>query len=325
MKSGTVRISARAALGLLIIAVLHFAVSIQDLRAEPSQIAFDRLEVKLLVIGHRGAAGLAPENTLAGFMRALEIGVDAVELDVLLSSDEEVVVHHDFRLRPPIAGEAESGRPRERARPAVKDLSLEAIKSHAGNVPTLREVVALLKSPNAEGIQLWVEIKTSPLKPKLSPSSEAIVEAVGQIISENSFIAKTSILAFDWRILKHMQDLAPKIRTIYLSSPSKHLDRVDGGQFKPSPWTGGLLLENYNRSLPRAIKALGGWAWAPKWSQLTTGQIAAAHQLGIRVFVWTVDLPQEMQRFIEMGVDGIISNRPDILRKYTKTLKSFKN
>jgi glycerophosphoryl diester phosphodiesterase len=275
------------------------------------------------MIGHRGAAGLAPENTLAGFIRALEIGVDAVELDVLLSSDGEVIVHHDFRLKSEIPVTRQSRRPGRRERPAVRNLRLENIKSRAASIPTLREVLALLKSPNAEGIRLWIEIKTSPVKPKLSPSPGTIVKAVERVISENNFAARASILAFDWRILKHMQDLAPKIPTIYLTSPSKHLDRVEGGEFRPSPWTAGVLLENYNRSLPLAIKALGGWAWAPKWTQLTAGQIAEAHQLGIRVFVWTVDAPREMQRFIEMGVDGIITNRPDILQKHIKNLKSL--
>jgi glycerophosphoryl diester phosphodiesterase len=63
----------------------------------------ERLKKRIYVIGHRGAAGLAPENTLAAFKRALNLGVHAVELDVLLTSDKELIVHHDYRLKPEIA------------------------------------------------------------------------------------------------------------------------------------------------------------------------------------------------------------------------------
>jgi glycerophosphoryl diester phosphodiesterase len=69
----------------------------------PAGSAAANPSVRPLVIGHRGAAGLLPENTLAAFRRGCELGIDAIELDVLMSADGELVVHHDFRLRPEIA------------------------------------------------------------------------------------------------------------------------------------------------------------------------------------------------------------------------------
>ncbi|TFG40094.1 MAG: hypothetical protein E4H48_08100, partial [Syntrophobacterales bacterium] len=80
------------------------------------------------IVGHRGAAGLAPENTLAAFKRACALGVDAIELDVLVSVDGELVVHHDFRLRPEIARTADGAWIASGSPPAIKDLSLAQLK-----------------------------------------------------------------------------------------------------------------------------------------------------------------------------------------------------
>ena len=76
----------------------------------------------------------------------------------------------------------------------------------------------------------------------------------------------------------------------------------------------GLDIDDFNGSIPQAVKAAGGKHWAPHYSYLTLARLAEAHQLGLKVYVWTVDSRSEMMRLMEMGVDGIITNRPDILR-----------
>ena len=86
--------------------------------------------MKPLIIGHRGAAGLAPENTLAAFARACELGVDGIELDVLVSADGELVVHHDFRLKPEIARTADGNWISSASPPAVKDLTVAQLKTY---------------------------------------------------------------------------------------------------------------------------------------------------------------------------------------------------
>jgi glycerophosphoryl diester phosphodiesterase len=75
----------------------------------------------------------------------------------------------------------------------------------------------------------------------------------------------------------------------------------------------GLDIDDFSGSIPQAVKAAGGRYWAPYYKHLTYGQLDEAQELGIQVFVWTVDKPGDMVRLIEMGVDGIITNRPDIL------------
>lgn len=75
----------------------------------------------------------------------------------------------------------------------------------------------------------------------------------------------------------------------------------------------GLDIDDFRGSIPRAVKAAGGKYWAPHYQYITDALLEEAHQLGLKVYVWTVDSRSEMVRLIEMGVDGIITNRPDIL------------
>ncbi|MCU0594609.1 MAG: glycerophosphodiester phosphodiesterase, partial [Desulfobacterota bacterium] len=167
---------------------LSLAVSASSLSQTPAAKGAD---MKPLIIGHRGAAGLAPENTLAAFARACELGIDGIELDVLVSADGELVVHHDFRLKPEIARTADGTWIPSASPPAVKDLTLAQLKtydvgrlqsktSYAGRypeqtpvdgerIPSFKEVIQLFKKSCSASTRLFVEIKTSPDEPALSP------------------------------------------------------------------------------------------------------------------------------------------------------------
>ena len=96
----------------------------------PSGSGAAKVSERPLVIGHRGAAGLLPENTLAAFRRGCELGGDAIELDVLASADGHLVVHHDFRLKPEITRSADGAWIRPGSPPAIKDLTLAQLKTY---------------------------------------------------------------------------------------------------------------------------------------------------------------------------------------------------
>ena len=286
------------------------------------------------LIGHRGAAGLAPENTLASFRRACEIGVNAMELDVLLTADGQIAVHHDFSLKPEIARTADGSWIEDHAAPVIQNLTLAELKAYdvgrlkpssryarrypelqpvdGERIPSLEEVIALLKNSCPPATQLWIEIKTSPEKPDLTPKPEVVAETVVGLVRQKRLTDRTRILSFDWRVLVHVQKIAPEISTVYLSLVGRSLNNIKPGQPGPSPWTAGIDIDDYNGSIPRAIDAAGGRCWANYYKQMTRSDLNEAHELGIEVFVWTVDSKNEMSRFIEMGVDGIITNRPDI-------------
>ncbi|KPJ75386.1 MAG: hypothetical protein AMJ54_15145 [Deltaproteobacteria bacterium SG8_13] len=287
------------------------------------------------VVGHRGAAGLAPENTLSSFARACELGVDAVELDALLTADKEVVVHHDFRLKPALTRSPDGDWLKPGSLPVIKDLRLDELKTYdvgrlkpgtgyarrypeqtpvdGERIPTLREVIRLLKQQCGPTTQLWVEIKTSPEAADLTPAPETVSEMVIEILRGEKISDRTRILSFDWRNLVHVQKIAPDIPTVYLSLEGSRLNNIKSGQPGASPWMAGLDIDDFSGSIPHAIRAAGGRYWASYYKQLTVASLRAAHELGMEVYVWTPDAQDAMKHLIEMGVDGIITNRPDRL------------
>ena len=268
---------------------------------------------KIDIIGHRGAAGLVPENTLAAFRRACEEGVDAVELDVLLTADKNIVVHHDYSLKAEIA-RTPQGKWLDHAGPAIRDLTLANLKTYdvgrlkpgsdysrrypeqlpvdGERIPTLDEVIALLKEECGSATELWVEIKTNPEKPDLTPAPETVAVAVVQLLQLQQFTGRTRILSFDWRALRHIQKLVPEISTIYLTLEGRSLNNIQAGRPGASPWMAGFDIDDFGGSIPQAVKAAGGRYWAPYYKHLTYRQLDEAHELGVQVFVWTVDKPR---------------------------------
>jgi len=288
------------------------------------------------VIGHRGAAGLAPENTLAALRTALEVGVDGLEMDVLLSAEGEVVVHHDYHLNPDTTRDQTGRWLKKRDRKAIMDLTIDQLKAYdvgrlkpltvyarrypdqqpadGERIPALREVLDLLKIRKASDVEIWLEIKTSPEKPQLTPAPEVVAEAVVQLLKKEATPNPVRLLSFDWRALIHCRKAHPEIPLVFLSTPGRNIDNLQKNQPGPSPWLAGVDIDDFGGSVPRAIKAIGGRYWGPHFKSLTSNQLNEAHDLGIKVFPWTVDNARDMQQLIEVGVDGIITNRPDRLQ-----------
>ena len=321
----------------LIVCAFVLAVSFFHTRARSTSPAGHEASAKkVYVIGHRGAAGLAPENTLAAFARACRIGVDAVELDVLLTADRKAVVYHDFSLTPELTRTPDGKWLESASPPAIKDLRLVDLKIYdvgrlkpgtrysrrypeqtpvdGERIPTLREVIRLHKKQCDTATQLWIEIKTTPEKPDLTPAPQAVSEILVKILREEKITDRARILSFDWRNLVYVQKIAPDISTVYLSLEGVRLNNIQPGQPGASPWMAGLDIDDFSGSIPRAVQAAGGRCWAPYYKHVTISNLQTAHELGIQVFVWTPDSQTVMKRLIEMGVDGIITNRPDRLR-----------
>ncbi|MDH3884385.1 MAG: glycerophosphodiester phosphodiesterase family protein, partial [Desulfobacterales bacterium] len=211
----------------------------------------------LNVIGHRGAAGLLPENTLAGFKKAMELGVDTIELDIRLTSDNEAVVYHDSRLNPAITRDTNGKWIKERH--LIKELTLSEVQSYdvgklnrwAGyakkypdqkaaegeRIPTLRDVIQLVKKTGNK-THLSIELKFSPLKPEETKSPEEISNLVAKIIKDENITERVTVISFDWKILMYFQKIMPEVPTGYVTVAKKDYDTIKKNKPGASPWMG---------------------------------------------------------------------------------------
>jgi glycerophosphoryl diester phosphodiesterase len=283
---------------------------------------------------HRGGRALLPENTLPAFANALTMGVDTLELDVGVTADGEVVVSHERGLNPDLARGANGAYVTPPGTPFVK-LGFADVRTYdvgqirpdsayakqfpdqravpGTRIPTLKELFALVRKSGNERVRFNIETKIDPDHPDESLEPQAFVAKLLGVIADEKFSDRVMIQSFDWRTLLLVQQQAPTIPTVYLtlqrgSAPTIALD-------KASSWTAGYSPADHGGSLPRTIKAAGGAVWSPYFGDVTAALVTEAHTLGLRVVVWTVNKPDDMARMIEIGVDGIISDRPDLLRQ----------
>jgi glycerophosphoryl diester phosphodiesterase len=297
----------------------------------------------LNVIGHRGAAGLLPENTLAGFKKAMEIGVDTIELDILLTSDNEAVVYHDSSLNPAITRDTDGKWIKERQ--LIKKLTLSEVQSYdvgklkrwtvyadkypdqkaaeGERIPTLRDVIQLVKR-TGDKTHLFIEPKFSPLKPEETKSPEEISNVVAKIIKDENIAQRVTVISFDWKILMYFQKIMPEVPTGYVTITKKGRDTIQKNRPGASPWMAGIDIDEFD-SIPEAVKSAGGTYWVTNYKHaighkknITSKIVEKAHAIGIKVIVWTPDSKSAMKKLIKTGVDGITTNRPDILLSLLK-------
>jgi len=285
--------------------------------------------------GHRGARGLWPENTLAGFSRALELGVSALELDCGLTRDGVAVVTHDPQLNPDCTRDAQ-GRFLARAGPPVFELTASELQSYdvgrlrpgsayadrfpqqqpmdGERIPRLAEVLTLVRTRGRGRVRVSVEVKTFPERPRLTASPEQFAEALRGDLESTATAALVVVMAFDWRVLRAMQRQMPQVATAALTDQQPGDDTVCLDAPRPSPWLGGLDPRDFDGSVVRLVKASGAGTWGPDYRDLDARRVDRAHALGLRVVPWTVNEPSHMERLLAFEVDGITTDRPDLLR-----------
>ncbi len=181
-------------------------------------------------IAHRGGAGLYPENTLAAFHDAVARGCDGAELDVQLSKDGEVVVYHDYRLKPEIT-RGPDGKFLTRPSPRIKDLTLAELRAFdigrcdpasdyacahpevsavdGERIPTLAEVVEVAKAAS-KPFRLFVELKTSFADRDISADPVALTDATVDVLRAANYLDRTIFVGFDWPALLHAKKIAPE-------------------------------------------------------------------------------------------------------------------
>lgn len=296
--------------------------------------------------GHRGARGLAPEDSLPAFAKALEIGVDTLELDVGVTRDGVMVVAHDPWLNPDIV-RGPDGRWLEKRGPNISELTFEELSrydigrlkpgtDYAKRFPEqvavdgtrfarLAELFELVRRSGNRRVRFNIETKISPLEPGETLAPEPFARQLIAEIRGARMASRSTIQSFDWRTLRIAQRQAPEIPTVYLSAQQRFSDTICTGpaagspaisvsQCGSSPWTAGFQLRDHG-SVPKMVKAAGGAIWSPFYRDIDASLLAEAHALGLKVVVWTVNAPDDIRRMLDLGVDGIISDRPDLVKK----------
>jgi glycerophosphoryl diester phosphodiesterase len=284
--------------------------------------------------GHRGARGLAPENTLAAFRKALAIGVTTIETDIAVTKDLVPVISHNPVLVPELVRD-ETGRWLERPGPSIHSLTLGALRrydvgrlnpatrysrdfpqqqpSDGERFPTLRELLALIAEARAP-VRLNVETKLTPDNAGDTVDAQTFVRVIVDAVRAAKLTDRVTIQSFDWRTLVEVRRVAPEIATSCLTIEADGMNTMAPGADGKSPWHAGLVIRDY-ASVPALAAAAGCRTWSMFWRNLTPALVRDAHAIGIGVLPWTVDAPEDMRRLIDMGVDGIITDYPDRLRR----------
>lgn len=256
------------------------------------------------VQGHRGTRGHLPENTLPAFARALEMGVDTLELDCGVTKDGVVVVHHDRRLNPDVA-RGPDGKWVTSPAPAIFSLTFKELETYdvgrirpgseyaqrfprqkpldGTRIPRLSALFDLAKKN--QNIRFNIETKLLPEHPDETLPPEPFARALIAGIRKAGLEKRVTIQSFDFRTLKVVERDAPEIETVYLT------DLKD--------------------AIPSRVHAAGAKIWSPDFKAINARTLAEARKLGLRVVVWGVNEPADIARMIELGVDGIISDYPD--------------
>ena len=274
------------------------------------------------ILGHRGARALFPENTLEGFLAVRGLGVEAFELDVGLTADGVVVVSHDPALNPDIVRDA-SGAWLTHRGPTIRSLTHAALRTYdvgrirpgsrtamlfpdqvpcdGARIPTLAAVLAALPDT-----RFTIEIKTDPGHRDWTVPPRVLTEATLAVIDAADAVTRVIVESFDWRVQRHVRQTRPDITLAWLTCAATVRDAA--------LWWDGIAA---GASVPASVAAEGGPVrtpahWTPDHIGLTAAQIQEAHALGLFVWAWTVNRTADMRRLIGWGVDGLISDRPDL-------------
>ena len=277
--------------------------------------------------GHRGARGLLPENTLPAYQEALRIGVSTLEMDVGVSSDGVVVVSHDRALNPEITRDAQG---QWIAAPIlVNSLTFQTLQSFdvgrinpasayaqrfpqqtpldGARMPALGDVFEAFQS---SALHFNIETKISPEHPDETVSPQVFVDALLAVVHGHGMAQRVIIQSFDWRTLALVQQQAPGMRTACLTAQQRWTNNITPQPGRPC-WTGSVAAQTY-ADVPSMVKAAGSSIWSPYFGDLTVALVTQAQSMGLRVIPWTVNSVADLHSMIAMGVDGLITDYPDL-------------
>jgi len=263
--------------------------------------------------GHRGCRGLMPENTIPAMLRAIDLDVTTLETDAVITKDKKVVLSHEPFFNHEITTKPDGSYVTEAEEKALNiyRMNYEEVKKFDVGLkphprfpqqqkiktakPLLSEMIdsveAHCKATNHQLPQYNIETKSLPLTDNIyHPAPEEFVDLLMEVIISKSIRDRVIIQSFDFRTLQYLHQKYPEIKTA-------------------------MLIEDYDkRSLQEQLKVLGftPTIYSPEYSLVNDALIKACHDSGMKIIPWTVNAKEEMQKLKSLGVDGIISDYPNL-------------
>ncbi|HJL75404.1 MAG TPA: glycerophosphodiester phosphodiesterase family protein [Candidatus Marinimicrobia bacterium] len=315
--------------------IICFGINLSSCFANPKQ-PFD-------IQGHRGARGLAPENTIAGFHTAINAGATTLEFDIGVSKDIIPVIFHDTSINTDICLNQDGTQIQTDLlgnAPFIKDRTLSEIKSFdcgslnpdksrfpepprknipGEKIPTLQELFDLLDEYPEKNIWCNIELKTNSNFPETIPIHD-FADAVIDVIETNDRVSRVNIQSFQWNVLEYIRNRQPEILLAGLMGQSSY---KAVNESKPSPWLNGIHFDRVGGTSLAVLLAAKKYIdiFSPFWKLVIPADplflgssVQEIQAAGFKVIPWTVNKTHIMKQLIDEGVDGIITDYPDSLK-----------
>ena len=292
----------------------------------PAVEAFRGADKLIRIVGHRGARGLVPENTMVGFRSAISMGIQLIEFDVMLCADGFPVITHNHTIHAPTFKTSDGNFIEHE--PKVLDLNwVELQKFEVGHldssteyakrfpdqlqfdgikVPKLDELLNYVKTAVHHPIYLMLEIKSDPSYLNDEIFRKKLVREVVQRVRDHGLTEQTLLHSFDWRVLEECRSFAPEFPTSFLTQIKQN--PADVGEDSSLIFSPNII--EFRNKAPDMVKQRRGSLWCPNVQDVTPDILARARSLDLVIAVWTVNSSDEIDRMIEFGVDAIITDYP---------------
>lgn len=312
-----------------------------DISTTYAKVNYDVFDLE----AHRGGRDVRPENTLYSYAYAIELGATSIECDMQLTKDGQIVMSHNPILNSDITRD-ENGNYIENNKYDIRLMTVDELKkfdvgvmdpncgeyydlhgktqfTYDAKIPTLEELMQLIQSYGDKNIVLNIETKSYPDPASAGYKNNAdpkkFVEVFNNIVKKYDMEDRVVLQSFDWQTLIEMKKLNPNISTsaLWQEQPSWGRDSESLRRYekKKSPWLGGLDIKDYQGNPVKAAHAIGADIISPYYTEISKKDVDEAHSLGMKVIPWTVNNEKDMNMLLDMGVDGIISDKPWLLKQ----------